>query len=76
VGHPAGAADVGIRPNVFLSGQHADATPIAQLLTGQLLQRVRHVAFAHGHQPDRRVSGAGPVAPVCRRAEHDRPAAA
>jgi len=62
MGRPAGAANVGIRPDVFLPGQHADATTIAQLLPGQLLQRVRHVDFAHGHQPDCRILGPGPIA--------------
>lgn len=32
VGRPAGIADVGLCPDVFLSGPHADATTIAQLL--------------------------------------------
>jgi len=76
VGRPTGTADVGVRPDVLLSGQHAHAAEVTQLLPGQLLQRVWHVAVAHGHQPDRRVPGAGSVASVCRRIEHDRPAVA
>jgi len=76
VGHPTGTADVGVHPDVLLPGPHAHAAQVAQLLTGQLLQRFRHVAVAHGHQPDRRVPGADPIAQVRRRAEHDRPAAA
>jgi len=62
VGRPAGAADVGICPDVFLSGSHANATTIAQLFPRQLLQRVRHVDFAHGYQPDCRILGPGPIA--------------
>jgi len=76
VGRSAGSADMGVCPDVLLPGPHARAAPVAQLLAGQLLQRVRNVAVAHGHQPNRRVLGPGPVAPVRRHAEHDCPAAA
>jgi len=37
VGRPAGVADVGVRPDVLLPGQHAHAAEVTQLLPGQLL---------------------------------------
>jgi len=76
VGCPTGTTDVGVRPDVLLSGQYSHATEVTQLLPGQLLQRVWYVVVTHGHQPDCRVPGAGSVAPVRRRFEHDRPATA
>lgn len=73
---PVGAANVDVRPHVFLSGQNADATRADRVLQGQLLQRVRHVAVALGDQPDHSVAGAGPVAALRPRAQHHRPAVA
>lgn len=71
-----GAANVDVRPHVLLPGQNADAAGADRVLQGQLLQRVRHVAVALGDQPDHSVAGAGPVAAIRPRAQHDRPAVA
>lgn len=69
---PVDAADVDVRPDVFLPGQNGDAAGPDRVLQGQLLQRVRHAPVAHGHRPDSRVLGPGPVTAVRRRAQHDR----
>lgn len=76
MGRAVGAADVGVGPDVFLPGQDAVSAAAHRLFQGQLLQRVRHAAVAHGHQPDSRVAGAHAATAVRERDEHDRAVAA
>lgn len=71
--HAAGPTDVDVRPDVFLFGQNGDAATGDRVFQGQLLQRVRHVIVALGHQSDRRVVGACPLTAVHRHTQHDRP---